>query len=351
MYVAFKRSASISAFVASMSLSFTAMVAVPRALHAGPSLTWAGVMNEAASDTPRIPRRLIAPGDAHHLYDSVIVKRDPPEPEPADAAKLDAAAEPETPNAVPYRGLRAADPMFKTWQRRANDRLRLESHAAVDDARAVTASNPDDFIVVCEAGCRPRSDAIVSRVSRATQKLAGVDGFQRTTDATPRAAAVPNRDLATAAPKTIECVAGCYAVTAQLHWIREGRARDGAKLAYRAPPARLALAAAKHGASDDADRRAYGGPHTRAARKAINRFSSPQMAYNGAIVGPMMRRRVSDLSGSVHKISSPQRSLARAAALMPRPALRFRRPQSRAPSRTAFSAVYATASIRPAPAF
>ncbi len=331
MYVALKRSASISAFVASMSVTFAALAAAPNASLAGSSSTWAGMMNEAASDVPQ--------------------KIDPRQPEPTSAAKRDAIVANETPTASLYRGVSAPDPMFKTWQLRANAQLRLESNALVDDAGERTASNPDHFIIVCEAGCRPRSDPIVSRVSRSAQKLASVDRFQRKSDAALQAGAVPQSGMAQAVAKAIDCVAGCYQSSAQLHWIREGRAEDGALLAYRKAGARVATAATTHGASNDADRRAHGDRQPSLARHVVNRFSSPQIAYNGAIVGPVLRRRVSNLNISADKSAAKPRWADRAAARTPMTVMRTRRPQSQASSWSAFSAGHATASVPPPAAF
>lgn len=64
----------------------------------------------------------------------------------------------------------------------------------------LAAKNPDDYLVICEAGCRPASDRIVYRVS----KIAAVAAAKAQ-----RKMEVSSAD-ATSETSEIVCVAGCY---------------------------------------------------------------------------------------------------------------------------------------------
>lgn len=78
-----------------------------------------------------------------------------------------------------------------------------ESTAAVKD-HPLASQNPDDYLVICEAGCRPSSDRVVYKVS----KIAAVNAAkaQRKLEVT---SAAESAD-ASSENNEIVCIAGCY---------------------------------------------------------------------------------------------------------------------------------------------
>lgn len=78
-----------------------------------------------------------------------------------------------------------------------------ESTAAVKD-HPLASQNPDDYLVICEAGCRPSSDRIVYKVS----KIAAVNAAkaQRKLEVTSAAESAN----ASSENNEIVCIAGCY---------------------------------------------------------------------------------------------------------------------------------------------
>lgn len=115
----------------------------------------------------------------------------------------------------------------------------LDDVEVVDKENPLAAANPDDYLVICEAGCRPANDRIVYRVSKIAAASAVI--AQRRLEVT---AAEPKDDNAEAAG--VVCVAGCYdeePVAKKKH--AEQPEKSSIKLAEveeRAPPSKLAAA-------------------------------------------------------------------------------------------------------------
>lgn len=76
----------------------------------------------------------------------------------------------------------------------------LQDVLEADGDHPLAAKNPNDFLVICEAGCRPASDRIVYRVS----KIAAVAAAkaERKMEVTSADASAENNEIV--------CVAGCY---------------------------------------------------------------------------------------------------------------------------------------------
>ena len=108
-----------------------------------------------------------------------------------------------------------ADPNFSMWQKNAQDRLKEEMAPAAGPEHPLAMAHPDDFVIICEAGCRDKDspDHIVYMVS----KTAAATGLSSTRKMEPTAGELPASS--DAKPKTgdivgdqnvIMCVAGCY---------------------------------------------------------------------------------------------------------------------------------------------
>ena len=104
-----------------------------------------------------------------------------------------------------------ADPNFGKWQAHANEKLKSENSTANPKDHPVAAQYPDDFVVVCEAGCREPTGQIVYMVSKA-KAATGVKGTLQTS-AWDEPAAVQTPSVETkfsGDPTSLPCVAGCY---------------------------------------------------------------------------------------------------------------------------------------------
>lgn len=79
-----------------------------------------------------------------------------------------------------------------------------DNDASSDKPHPLSSEHPDDFLVICEAGCRPQSDRIVYRISK--MSAAAYANAQRKME--------PNSALPeTAQPSgadAVMCIAGCY---------------------------------------------------------------------------------------------------------------------------------------------
>lgn len=151
----------------------------------------------------------------------------------ADAGDMPSSGAPPSSNSG-FFGQRAAPtpsvvPMFDVWQRQARQRLEAEKTAKLVPENKAAQKYPNEFVVTCEAGCRPGRDVIVSLVSKSTQPLAMLQRsellqLQQTAAAGSNAATEPpvnelektgDIDGARIAgafhPDKIECIAGCYA--------------------------------------------------------------------------------------------------------------------------------------------
>lgn len=146
---------------------------------------------------------------------------------------------------------------FRAWQQRADEKLKLEGSPGRAE-HPLANDNPDDFIVVCEAGCTAGVDSIVSRVAKPLQMQAAQRGFDPTSasgagDEKQEPAAVSPTNAA-----TIRCEAGCSGVA------KSHKARLPRTSALSGKPSRLA---------------------------GLRRYRLlPQQAKNGAIVGPRIAR-------------------------------------------------------------
>ena len=108
-----------------------------------------------------------------------------------------------------------ADPNFSMWQKNAQERLKEEMAPIAGPEHPLAMSHPDDFVIICEAGCRDKDspDHIVYMVS----KTAAATGLSSTRKMEPTVGELPSNS--DAKPKTgdivgdqnvILCVAGCY---------------------------------------------------------------------------------------------------------------------------------------------
>lgn len=79
---------------------------------------------------------------------------------------------------------------------------------AVEDnnkvSKALVAANPDDYLVICEAGCRPSNDRIVYRVSKIAAAATAI--AQRRLEVT----SVQPKQADEGESTGVVCVAGCY---------------------------------------------------------------------------------------------------------------------------------------------
>jgi len=66
----------------------------------------------------------------------------------------------------------------------------------------IAAANPDSFVVICEAGCRPDSDRIVYKVSKTSASAAAI--------AKRRLEVTSAETLVASADNAAVCIAGCY---------------------------------------------------------------------------------------------------------------------------------------------
>jgi hypothetical protein len=65
------------------------------------------------------------------------------------------------------------DPNYDNWQKDADIKLNSENKQQKGKEHPLVAANPDSYLVICVAGCRPSSDEIVYRVSNGDDGRSG----------------------------------------------------------------------------------------------------------------------------------------------------------------------------------
>lgn len=98
------------------------------------------------------------------------------------------------------------DPHFDEWQKNADEKLKDEKAASAPKDHPLAAANPDSYIVICMAGCRPASDLITYKVSKAAAS-AKVIAERRMQ---PSSVSVDGKPVAVDPQNGTVCVAGCY---------------------------------------------------------------------------------------------------------------------------------------------
>ncbi|MGQ0458004.1 MAG: hypothetical protein ACT4OU_13210 [Hyphomicrobium sp.] len=242
--------------------------------RAEPALQIAAIFAEYAP-SPRLSTALLVPllsdvedvavqgSDASlvRLLRSTIAETDAPAASPQPATP---AVEVPSPQPVAdHPSSKKIDPNFGIWQRRAHDKLQLEITPKSFE-HPLARENPNDFIVVCEAGCPHQPDEIVSRVAKPERVASRV--APSAPDAADSAQS-PTPDVEID-PAAIRCEAGCEGLQRR----HEARLPRTAALEPFGD-AGAALAAAN------------------AARSSERRLIAPQSASNGAIVGPRFAPR------------------------------------------------------------
>lgn len=143
----------------------------------------------------------------------------------------------------------AGDSNFELWQKLANEALKGEQKLRQTPPHRLALEHPDQYVVVCEAGCRSANEEIVYAVAKAEAR-AVVTALEPTS-----AGAVPDTEPSNASdkdapdknasdrrvqsPDTILCLAGCYDSPRQ-HAARSKSAEAGQQ------PAQKFAAAASH---------------------------------------------------------------------------------------------------------
>ncbi len=102
------------------------------------------------------------------------------------------------------------DPMYETWQKDADIKLKSEEARKLVKEHPLAVANPDSYLVICLGGCRPASDKIVYRVSKTAAAAAVIAARRMETTAAQvktGAAIMPSE----ADQNAVACIAGCYA--------------------------------------------------------------------------------------------------------------------------------------------
>lgn len=100
------------------------------------------------------------------------------------------------------------DPSLDPYQKDADRKLKQErEEEGPTKVPPVVAANPDDYVVICAAGCRPSSDRIVYKVSKIAAPTAEI---ARSRLVTSSAEASDGSGEPATAENTVVCVAGCY---------------------------------------------------------------------------------------------------------------------------------------------
>lgn len=104
----------------------------------------------------------------------------------------------------------AHDPMYDTWQKGADIKLKNEEARKSGKEHPLAVANPDSYLVICLGGCRPASDKIVYRVSKSAAAAAVIAARRMETTA---AQVTPGAEIkpAEADQNAVACIAGCYA--------------------------------------------------------------------------------------------------------------------------------------------
>lgn len=125
------------------------------------------------------------------------------------------------------------DPNFQLWQERAQEKLKDEEKLRVIGPHRLAAAYPNDYVVVCEAGCLKQPEEIVFQVAKVESSavVTRLDTNSALTDKSVAQEAVPE-GARMQEPDTILCVAGCYE-SPKVHSARlktvEVKATGGAK--------------------------------------------------------------------------------------------------------------------------
>ena len=168
---------------------------------------------------PLAPQKKIAESDFVKARRWVFRQLLSPRTGPATASDAISAAISQAHPSVrqtPSMWIRIADtdPNFSIWQKHATERLKSEDNPVGEDpATPAALAHPDDFVIVCEAGCREKDapDHIVYMVS----KVAASTGLSSTRKLEPTAGEVnlagnkKSGDIV-GDQNVILCVAGCY---------------------------------------------------------------------------------------------------------------------------------------------
>ncbi len=171
-----------------------------------------------------------------------------------------------------------SDPNFKLWQKMADERLKGEQALREVKPHRLALLHPDQYVVVCEAGCRKAPEEIVYKVAIAKAR-APITRLEPTAAAEQVAAApIPAAGPSPAptaapsaadgapeqAPDTILCVAGCYE-RANVHQARKKVADAGPA---KVPVQKAALHSGARNSSDYArSRLATVEPNASSARR------------------------------------------------------------------------------------
>lgn len=259
------------------------------ATHAHEGIDWS--FTEAADDQPTaMPRELqrlrlghmsspVKLNDPVKLNESVVFTWDETPPKSSPPKQMPPTVNPPAgpaiaPTQAPSTEIRQPDPMFKIWQLNADARLTAERTVASGDAHELAQQYPGEYVVVCEAGCRPKAERVVSRVAIAKAKPAPTAAFEPTQASLAVQSAGAKPPAAVAGPGDLECMAGCYAQR-PVAALKTGSLRDDV---------RTGIAFGGHNFRWIA--RMSPTPAARILRRAATRKPIAQAAYNGAIVGP-----------------------------------------------------------------
>ncbi len=101
------------------------------------------------------------------------------------------------------------DPNFDNWQKDADIKLNSENKQQKGKEHPLVTANPDSYLVICVAGCRPSSDEIVYRVSKSAAAAAVIAARRMETTAA-QAADGTGINPAGTGQDVVACIAGCY---------------------------------------------------------------------------------------------------------------------------------------------
>lgn len=208
------------------------------------------------------------------LPKSTIVETGAPVAEPATVTQ------PQLQTAAVDTPSKNVDPDFPMWQRRAQDKLQLEG-APKSYEHPLAKDNPNDFIVVCEAGCIRQPDEVVSRIAK-PDRVASRATPSALDDSDAPQSTMPAVEID---PSAIRCEAGC----------------SGLQKIHRARLPRTATA----DPVGDAGRSMTA---ANGASRSERRLIAPQSASNGAIVGPYFAPRAAETKPEDNAPSTPSQA-------------------------------------------
>ena len=94
-----------------------------------------------------------------------------------------------------------ADPYFERWQNDANERLKEENSRNTPQLNSLQTANPDQAVVVCEAGCQTTKDEIVY-IATVVPAVLPAAKFEPSVSGEGTAAPLDDG--------SVPCIAGCY---------------------------------------------------------------------------------------------------------------------------------------------